>query len=67
MHYHKPTYDAMDSCLKQLAYLCKENKVKKLALPKIGCGVDKLHWPTVQAMIMETFSNMDIEIKVMIL
>ena len=34
----------------------------KLAMPKIGCGLDKLSWSQVYDIICEVFEDMDIDI-----
>lgn len=33
-----------------------------IAMPKIGCGLDKLEWSKVKAIIEEVFAGTDIEI-----
>lgn len=35
-----------------------------IAKPKIGCGLDKLEWSKVKAIIEEVFADTDIEILV---
>ena len=37
-------------------------KITKLAMPCIGCGLDKLKWEKVREIIKEIFEDMDIEI-----
>lgn len=46
--------------------LCKKNGISKLAMPKIGCGLDKLNWEDVKQQIMRCFQDTDIEILVCI-
>ena len=36
--------------------------IKLLAMPKIGCGLDRLQWDKVKFMIEETFVDLDVEI-----
>lgn len=36
----------------------------KLAMPRIGCGLDKLEWSKVKAIIEEVFADTDVEILV---
>ena len=38
--------------------------IKKLVMPKIGCGLDRLSWDKVEPMIQEIFKDLDIEIVV---
>ena len=37
-------------------------QIKRLAMPKIGCGLDKLKWEDVSKIIKDVFSDTDIEI-----
>jgi hypothetical protein len=43
---------------------CQGNSVKALALPKIGCGLDRLSWDRVSQMIRSIFKEVEIEITV---
>lgn len=63
-YWDKPTYASMEICLDQLAIACRENKIKYLAMPKIGCGLDKLEWKKVKKMIQDRFKDTDIEIQI---
>lgn len=36
--------------------------MKHLAMPKIGCGLDRLEWADVRDIIKEVFGGMDIEV-----
>ncbi|KAG5885256.1 hypothetical protein JTB14_025953 [Gonioctena quinquepunctata] len=38
-----------------------ENKVTKLAIPNIGCGLDKMNWNTVKNMITYIFNDVEID------
>ena len=40
------------------------NNVKKVALPKIGCGMNRLSWPDVKMMMEEVFWDTNIKITV---
>lgn len=63
-YYDKPTYKS----LKEALTIMKEDiilyKIKYLAMPKIGCGLDRLHWDRVKEIIEELFQDIDIEILV---
>lgn len=50
-YYQKPTYLALDSCLKNLSELCHELKICQIDMPLIGCGLDRLSWNRVKTMI----------------
>lgn len=62
--WHKPTYETIESTIEDMAYMCKEYNVKYLALPLIGCGLDKLKWNHVSELIKKHFNDLDIDIKV---
>lgn len=63
-YWHKPTYDTITECIKQLAFQCRRYNTKCLAMPKIGCGLDRLNWWKVRSIIEEEFKDLDIEIVV---
>ena len=68
--YHKPTYDSLIESLrimKDSIYNYNEDfnyNIKKIAMPKIGCGLDRLQWGRVREIIKEIFDDVDIEIRV---
>lgn len=59
-----PTYDSLESSLTALRDHMKNNSDKELAIPQIGCGIDGLKWPEVEARIRKVFDDTDIEITV---
>lgn len=70
-YWQKPTYETMRMALedaKDLCDLCEETisygYTMKLAMPRIGCGLDKLEWSKVKAIIEEVFADTDVEILV---
>ena len=40
------------------------NNIKFIAMPKIGCGLDRLQWDKVKEIIINTFKDIDLEILV---
>lgn len=66
-YYHKPTYETLYDTLYDMRMQCEDLDVKKLAMPLIGCGLDKLEWEQVKYTIEEVFGDSDIEITVYIL
>lgn len=66
-YFHKPTYDSLYFGLAYVYCLCITHQLKHLAMPKIGCGLDKLDWNTVEEHIKQKFENLDIEILVCVL
>ena len=63
-YWHKPTYTTLENALIALKCLCSLNGVNKLAMPIIGCGLDRLEWDKVSKMIQDLFEDTDIEILV---
>lgn len=65
-YYYKPTYNSLECCLTNMKVYCLENNIKKIAMPKIGCGLDRLEWNKVKQIILDTFEDTDIEIVICI-
>ena len=67
-YWQKPTYKTMRMALEDAKLLCCEGIMSdenvKLAMPRIGCGLDKLEWSKVKAIIKEVFADTDVEILV---
>ncbi|XP_046752685.1 uncharacterized protein LOC124415963 isoform X2 [Diprion similis] len=53
----KPTYGTLKRSLHALHAKCKELNVTDLAMPRIGCGLDRLSWDQVKPMIEEIFAD----------
>lgn len=64
LYWYKPTYKTLQTCIEQLAYFCKEYNIKKLAMPEIGCHLDKHKWSKVKSIIEIAFCDIDIELKI---
>lgn len=60
----KPTYDSVRHCLENLKNFMTTKRLTKLAMPKIGCGLDRLNWNEVESIINDVFKDTDIEITV---
>jgi hypothetical protein len=58
----KPTYKTLESSLIEMKQIIIDNDIKYLAMPKIGCGLDRLQWGRVSEMLKEIFSDYDIDI-----
>lgn len=64
-YWRKPSYKSLrESLLEMREKISKDKNVKKLVMPKIGCGLDRLSWDKVEPMIQEIFKDLDIEIVV---
>ena len=60
--YFKPTYDDLYDSLVDMKEQCENLDITKLAMPRIGCGLDGLNWDTVEKIIKEIFGNTKMEI-----
>ena len=63
-YWSKPTYSSMRNALISMKDKCKEYKITRVAMPIIGCGLDRLEWSKVSEIIKEVFEDTDIEILV---
>lgn len=63
-YFHKPTYDSITSALLICRLECVENNIQKIAMPIIGCGLDRLQWDRVSEIIKAVFRDTEIEILV---
>ncbi|KAK9873109.1 hypothetical protein WA026_020837 [Henosepilachna vigintioctopunctata] len=64
LFYEKPKYQTVFETLLNLKNLCEENKETHLALPHLSCGLDKLYWPKIFAMIKYIFHKSQIQITI---
>ena len=62
--FEKPTYDSLYDTLIDMREQCENFDIEKLAMPKIGCGLDKMEWERVKDIIETVFENTDIEIMI---
>ena len=65
--YHKPTYAALRAALMEMRGRMRELSVTKLAVPRIGCGIDRLDWNLVKEMLQEVFADTEADILVCVL
>ena len=64
-YWDKPTYDSMETSLRSLRqYLMQRTHIKRVLMPRIGCGLDRLDWSRVRAMIENILEKVDVEVKV---
>ena len=54
----------MYEALLHLRLAVKTLGIDRIAMPRIGCGLDRLKWPLVRALIKDVFRDEDIEILV---
>lgn len=63
-YFEKPTYESLEGALEDAKVECLLHNIRKIAMPKIGCGLDKLRWNRVRTIIFDVFEDTEIEIKV---
>ncbi|XP_017080483.2 ADP-ribose glycohydrolase OARD1 [Drosophila eugracilis] len=60
----KPTYQLLHSSLIAMRQHMISHQVPKLAMPRIGCGLDGLKWPKVKEIICQVFQSDVVELVV---
>lgn len=63
-YYHKPTYQSLKRALEYMKDMMIDFHIDKVAMPRIGCGLDKLDWDRVKEIIEDVFCNLPGEIVV---
>ncbi|MCM3174322.1 MULTISPECIES: macro domain-containing protein [unclassified Paenibacillus] len=61
---NKPTYQSFTRAVESMHDVCVAQGIGKLAMPQIGCGLDRLKWEKVRTILQDTFAETDIEIVV---
>lgn len=65
--YNKPSYITLEESLLDLKYYImntEKMEVKRLLMPRIGCGLDRLKWDKVKDILTNVFKDTEIEILV---
>ena len=60
--FRKPTYETLELSLQALKRHLKRHNVYELAIPKLSCGYDQLHWPAVPWIFFKVFSGSNLTI-----
>lgn len=63
-YWHKPTYSSLQSALELMRDIMVTNGMRYVGMPRIGCGLDRLHWPNVKLVLEQVFVDTDITITV---
>ncbi|MCQ4087930.1 macro domain-containing protein [Saccharibacillus sp. JS10] len=66
-YFNKPTYKSLTQALQSLRDICEADGIAKLAMPRIGSGLDRLRWEKVREIVQHEFAEIDIEITVCVL
>ena len=66
-YWHKPTYESLREALEMMKEQMDFVGATKLAIPMLGCGLDKLQWTQVENIIKDIFADTDVNIVVCVL
>jgi hypothetical protein len=66
-YWHKPTYDSLREALEMMKEQLDFLGATKLAVPMLGCGLDRLQWAQVENIIKDVFADTDVDIVVCVL
>ena len=66
--WQKPTYNSLEQSVRamksQIGHLIEQGETVKLAMPRVGCGIDGLTWSKVSVIIDRVLAPLNIEIQV---
>lgn len=62
--FHKPTYETLRKTLEDMKEQMINYDLTKLAMPTLGCGLDRLEWQQVREIIEDVFGDANIDILV---
>ncbi|MCQ2968549.1 MAG: macro domain-containing protein [Clostridium sp.] len=60
-YWHKPTYNTLEKSLIKMRDIALQKNIKNIAMPLIGCGLDRLDWDQVKSIIENVFNDTDIQ------
>jgi len=63
-YFNKPTYNTISEAIRDMKNFAVSAGIKRIAMPMIGCGLDRLDWKKVSEIIKAEFCCTDIEILV---
>lgn len=63
-YWHKPSYSSLKLSLLSAKNIIERENIKYIAMPVIGCGLDRLQWSNVSQIIKKVFEDTDVEIVV---
>ena len=61
-YWKMPTYGTLTAALMDMQGIMEDKNITKLAIPKIGSGLDRLDWDTVFEIIVKVFEETNVEI-----
>ena len=61
-YWEKPTYETLRQALEDARNIINlfETRIKKIVMPRIGCGLDKLDWNKVKPIVEEILADFEV-------
>lgn len=56
------TYQLIEKSCEELYFICTENNINKIVMPKVGCSNGRLEWNKVRKIIYEKLSNTNLDV-----
>ena len=63
-YFEKPTYESVKTSLQQMRIHAEWSGVRRISLPRIGCGLDQLNWSEITSLIKDVFKGSRVAITV---
>ena len=63
-YWGKPTYNTLRAALISMRSVCEKSGIQQIAMPRIGCGLDRLNWEDVKNVIQDVFRDTEVDITV---
>ncbi len=60
----RPSYDNLEQSLRNARRIRLEQNITTLAIPKTGCGLDRLEWSKAETLVNNFFGESTIRVKV---
>ena len=61
-YWDKPTYETLRASVEAMRVDMAQRQLKRIAMPRIGCGLDGLKWDTVRSIIEQVFVDSGIDV-----
>lgn len=65
-YYDKPTLFTITKALEEMRAIVIRENIRHIAMPMVGCGLDRLNWCDVSNIIKKTFNDLDVVIIVIV-
>ena len=65
-YFHKPTMATLQAALEDMRATCLSHSppITAVAMPRIGCGLDKLNWGEVRDLLLHVFRDDDMSLHI---